>query len=194
MNASEINRHQSHDHLVWIDLEMTGLNPEVDCILQAALIITDRDLNELETYCVDIWQPDEAFDKMVPFVRNMHTKTGLLERVKSSEVDLKKAEDEILARVSAWCPHRPVLCGNTIHSDRKFIDRYMPALAGYLHYRMIDVTSIKLLGDAWYDESLAFYKSREQQHDALFDIQQSIAELKHYRKQLFRAPLNLPTE
>lgn len=192
MSHSEIARHQSRDHLVWIDLEMTGLNPETDVILQAALIITDRDLNELETYCIDIWQPEQHLENMVPFVKKMHEKTGLSERLRSSDIDLKKAEDELLARVSAWCPYRPILCGNTIHSDRKFIDRYMPALAGYLHYRMIDVTSVKILGDTWYSETLAFHKSREQQHDALFDIQQSIAELKHYRKHLFRAPLALP--
>ena len=86
MSHSEIARHQSRDHLVLIDLEMTGLNPETDVILQAALIITDRDLNELETYCIDIWQPEQHLENMVPFVKKMHEKTGISERLRSSDI------------------------------------------------------------------------------------------------------------
>ncbi len=178
-------RAQSPDNLVWIDLEMTGLDVNENVILQAALIVTTGNLDVLERYVVDVWQPEAALAGMVPFVREMHEKTGLLERVQKSNVDVRRAEQELLERVSGWCPYRPVLCGNTIHSDRKFIDAYMPALAGYLHYRMIDVSSLKVLSQLWYP-GVRYDKPRTNQHDALFDIEQSIAELSFYRSKLFR--------
>lgn len=183
--AEVIERVQSPDNLVWIDLEMTGLDPASEVIVQAALIVTDAQLRPLESYCVDIWQPEAVLDKMVPFVREMHEKNGLLERVRGSHVETRRAEQELLARVSGWCPYQPVLCGNTIHSDRKFIDKYMPALGGYLHYRMVDVSSLKVLAALWYP-SAAYQKPRGAQHDALFDIEQSISELAHYRKAMFQ--------
>lgn len=186
--SESVTRTQNTDNLVWIDLEMTGLDPLQDVILQAALIITSRELEPLESYCVDIWQPEAELGKMVPFVRKMHEKNGLIERCRASDVEVKQAEQELLARVSGWCPHRPVLCGNTIGSDRKFIDRHMPALGGYLHYRMVDVSSVKVLAGLWYPDA-QYEKPRGAQHDALFDIQQSIAELSHYRKKMFRAGL-----
>jgi len=178
-------RQPSKSNLVWVDLEMTGLDPSVDVILQAALIVTTAELEPLESYVVDIWQPEQALAGMVPFVRSMHDKTGLLERVRASKTELRRAEQELLARVSGWCPHQPVLCGNTIHSDRKFLDRYMPALAGYLHYRMVDVSSLKVLVQLWYP-TLVYDKPKGAEHDALFDIEQSIAELSHYRKHVLR--------
>jgi len=178
---------QAKTNLVWMDLEMTGLDPAVDVILQAALIVTNAELEPLERYVVDVWQPEEALSKMVPFVRSMHEKTGLLARVRASKTELRRAEQEILAKVSAWCPYQPVLCGNTIHSDRKFIDRYMPALAGYLHYRMVDVSSLKVLTQLWYP-ARAYDKPKSAEHDALFDIEQSIAELRHYRQHVLGPP------
>lgn len=181
-----IERIQDPRNLVWIDLEMTGLNPETDVILQAALIVTSAQLEPLETLSIDIWQPAAKLESMVPFVRNMHERTGLLSRCEQSRTDVGRAEQELLARVSGWCPYRPVLCGNTIHSDRKFIDRYMPALAGYLHYRMVDVSSLKVLSALWFPTE-QYEKPRDGQHDALFDIQQSIAELAHYRSAIFAA-------
>lgn len=181
-------RRQSAENLVWIDLEMTGLDPEVDVILQAALIITDAELRPLESFVTDIWQPPEALSKMVPFVRDMHQKTGLLDRIEQSRVELRRAEQLLLERVSGWCTYRPVLCGNTIASDRKFIDRYMPALAGYLHYRMVDVSSLKVLAGLWLPSDQLYPKPDSGQHDALFDIEQSIAELRHYRRHLFKLP------
>ncbi len=190
--SEAVQRTQAAGNLVWIDLEMTGLDPEVDVILQAALIVTNSDLEPLEKYSVDIWQPPHKLEAMVPFVRAMHDKNGLLERVRASLIDTKRAEQEILERVSGWCPYRPILCGNTIHSDRKFIDRYMPALGGYLHYRMIDVSSLKVLAQLWYPSTAAYKKPSEGQHDALLDIQQSIAELAHYRQVLFRSAGSWP--
>lgn len=186
--AEAQKRTQDRTNLVWIDLEMTGLDPRTNVILQAALIVTDAELNPLESYCVDIWQPEAELDKMVPFVRNMHEKNGLIERVRASTVELGHAEQELLARISGWCPYRPVLCGNTIGSDRKFLDAYMPAVGGYLHYRMVDVSSLKVLAGLWYPDA-QYDKPREAQHDALFDIEQSIAELSHYRKKMFKGAL-----
>jgi oligoribonuclease len=167
---------------------MTGLDPSDNVILQAALIVTNANLVPLESYCVDIWQPEGALDKMVPFVRKMHEKNGLIERCRASDVEVAHAQQELLGRISGWCPHRPVLCGNSIGSDRKFLDKYMPAVSGYLHYRMVDVSSLKVLSGLWYPES-GYQKPRGAQHDALFDIQQSIAELSHYRKKIFKSPL-----
>lgn len=186
-----VTRKQSSSNLVWIDLEMTGLNPATEVILQAALIVTDADLNPLESYCVDIWQPETALESMVPFVREMHDKNGLTDRCRKSRTEVGRAEQELLERVSGWCPYRPVLCGNTIGSDRKFLDKYMPALSGYLHYRMVDVSSIKVLAGLWYPAA-GYEKPRDAQHDALFDIEQSIAELAHYRKELFRSKPSSP--
>jgi oligoribonuclease len=179
------HRQQSTTNLVWMDLEMTGLDPAVDSILQAALIVTTAELEPLERYVVDIWQPEHMLERMVPFVRGMHEKTGLIERVRASKTELRRAEQEMLARVSGWCAYQPVLCGNTIHSDRKFLDRFMPALAGYLHYRMVDVSSLKVLVGLWYP-TRAYDKPKGGEHDALFDIEQSIAELDHYRKNILR--------
>ena len=179
------DRTQKITNLVWIDLEMTGLDPKRDAILQLGLIITDENLDVLESYSADVWQPESAFDEMVPFVRQMHDKNGLLDRCRSSKLDLAKVEQEVMERVTGWCPYRPILCGNTIHSDRKFIDAYMPTLAGYLHYRMLDVSSLKVLCQLWYPES-QYGKPKDGQHDAVFDIEQSIRELAHYREQMFK--------
>src|SRR6478609_898929 len=168
-------RKQDPSNLVWIDLEMTGLDPAEDVILQLGLIVTSPALVVLEQYVADVWQPEAALSRMVPFVQQMHEKTGLVERCRHSKHDVRKVEQEVMERVTGWCPYRPVLCGNTIHSDRKFIDRYMPSLAGYLHYRMVDVSSLKVLSQLWYPEA-KYEKPKDAQHDALFDIEQSIAE------------------
>ncbi|HSC89144.1 MAG TPA: oligoribonuclease [Polyangiaceae bacterium] len=183
----QLVRRQDPSNLVWIDLEMTGLDPSHDVILQAALIVTDKHLNPLESFVTDIWQPQAALDAMVPFVREMHAKTGLLGRVASCRTEVRRAEQQLLERISGWCPYRPVLCGNTIHSDRKFLDAYMPALAGYLHYRMVDVSSLKVLAGLWLPSTQLYAKPEGGQHDALFDIQQSIAELAHYRRVMMPA-------
>ena len=181
-----IERTQLASRLAWLDLEMTGLDPETDVILQAALIVTDVELNPLEEFVCDIWQPTELLERMTPFVRDMHEKTGLIERVKSSTIDVRNAEKRLLQRVAGWCEYPALLCGNTIAQDRKFIDRYMPGLAGYLHYRMLDVTSLKLLAGLWYGDSAVFEKPTQGAHDALVDIKNSIGELAHYRATLLQ--------
>jgi oligoribonuclease (3'-5' exoribonuclease) len=180
------NRKQSASNLVWLDLEMTGLDVERDVILQLALIVTDAELAPLEQYVADVWQPESALHGMTPFVRSMHEKTGLTERVRRSTIDLRRAEQCALEVVSGWCPYGAVLCGNSIWQDRKFVDRYMPGFAGYLTYRLVDVSTIKLLAKTWFGPGAVYEKPTEHEHDALVDIKNSIAELAHYKKTLFR--------
>ena len=179
-------RTQQEGNLVWLDLEMTGLDPQRDVILQAALIVTTKDLTPLEEYACDIWQPEEELRKMTPFVRDMHEKNGLIDRVRGSKLELQSAEKRLLERVAGWCPYPAVLCGNSVGQDKRFVERWMPGLAGYLNYRIIDVSSVKLLARAWYGDIAMFQKPEEGEHDALVDIRNSIAELSHYRAALFK--------
>lgn len=179
------------DNLVWIDLEMTGLDPGTDVILQAALVITTADLEPLVEAAIDIHQPEEALARMTPFVRDMHTRTGLIERVRRSTTDPITAERLLLAPISAWCPAPATLCGNSVWADRRFISRYMPDLDRHLHYRIVDVSSVKLLAQRWYGARAVFTKPTADEHDAVVDIRNSIAELRHYRRALFRDSLGL---
>jgi len=184
--AERIERTRSDGNLAWLDLEMTGLDPQSDVILQAALIITSSKLDVLEELAIDIWQPEHELAKMTPFVREMHEQNGLTVRVRKSKIDIVAAERRLLERVAGWCPYPAVLCGNSIGQDKRFVERYMPSLAGYLSYRMIDVSSLKLLARYWYGDAAVFVKSSEGEHDALVDIRNSIAELAFYRKTLFK--------
>ena len=185
-NEAAPHRTQHPQNLVWLDLEMTGLEVESHVILQAALVITDAELRPLEEFCCDIWQPEAELAKMSPFVRDMHDKTGLLARVQQSLTDTRRAEQQLLEIVTGWCPYGAVLCGNSIWQDRRFIDRYMPGLAAYLTYRLLDVSSVKVLARTWYGQSAVYVKPSAGEHDALVDIRNSIAELAHYRRTLFR--------
>lgn len=185
-NEATPQRTQHASNLVWLDLEMTGLEVESHVILQAALIITDAELRPLEQFACDIWQPESALAKMSPFVRDMHEKTGLLPRVQKSMTDIRRAEQQLLEIVGGWCPYGAVLCGNSVWQDRKFLDRYMPGLAAYLTYRLLDVSSVKVLARTWYGQSAVFAKPTQGEHDALIDIQNSIAELAFYRRSLFK--------
>jgi oligoribonuclease len=179
---------QSPKNLVWIDLEMTGLEVETQVILQAAVVITNEHLEILAEQAFDIWQPDSALVHMTPFVRDMHDKNGLLKRVKASRTELRAAEAQILEIVAAWCPFSATLAGNSIWQDRKFIDKYMPGLAAYLHYRMLDVSALKTIAQRWYPAPCQFKKPTAREHDALVDIKNSVNELKHYRQHLLAAP------
>jgi oligoribonuclease len=176
----------SASNLVWIDLEMTGLDPYIDVVLQAALVVTDGNLEVLDEAAFDIWQPDEALDRMLPLVRAMHQRTGLIDRVRRSTVSLAQVERALLDKVRAWCPSPATLCGNSIWSDRRFIERYMPALHAYLHYRLVDVSTLKVLAQRWYGDAATFQKALPGEHDARVDIRNSILELQHYRRTLFR--------
>ncbi len=179
---------RSEDHLLWIDLEMTGLDVTTDVILQAAAIVTSGSLEPLVEWVSDIWQPEEKLKQMTPFVRQMHEKTGLLERVRKSVVSSRDAEATLLELVSNWCCYGVPVCGNTVWQDKVFIDRYWPGVSRYLHYRVLDVSSLKILTRRWYGETALFKKSEAGAHDALIDIKNSIAELEHYRSTLFKAP------
>jgi oligoribonuclease len=176
----------SPSHLVWIDLEMTGLDAAVDVILQAALIVTDAELEPLEEYSCVIWQPEHELQKMTPFVREMHDKNGLVARVRNSLIDLAAAEKQLLERVARHCAYGATLCGNSVGHDKRFLDHYMPGLARYLGYRIVDVSSIKVLARSWYGEAAVFAKPEAGAHDALVDIRRSLAELRFYRQTLFR--------
>jgi oligoribonuclease len=180
---------QDPANLVWIDLEMTGLDPHIDVILQAALVVTTADLEPLDELSLDIWQPEEALAGMVPIVREMHTRTGLLERVARSTTRLAAAERALQERIAAWCPAPATLCGNSVWNDRNFIRQHMPALDRHLHYRIVDVSSLKVLVQRWYGEAAAFAKPAAGEHDARVDVRNSIAELRYYRTRLFREGL-----
>jgi oligoribonuclease len=178
-------RKQDATNLAWVDLEMTGLDVNENVILQAALIVTSAQLEPLEEMCFDIWQPEDRLANMSPFVRNMHDTNGLLKRSRASKSEVRDAERKFLECISGWCPYPAVLCGNSIGQDRRFIDKYMPGLAGYLHYRMVDVSSLKVLMRLWYGQRAEYEKPENGAHDALFDIRQSISELRFYRGEFF---------
>lgn len=172
---------------VWLDLEMTGLNVETCSIIQAAMIITDPRFNVLATKDIVIWQPESALETMSPFVREMHTKNDLIKRVRASKVSVEDAEKELLELLSKHVGYgRGVLAGNSMYVDRMFLSKYMPTFESYLHYRQLDVSSIKLVSKAWYGKKVETPK-KESTHNALDDIKESIAELQHYRLTCFKA-------
>jgi len=175
--------------LVWMDLEMTGLDPDTCAIIEMAIIVTDSKLNELAApLSLVIWQPPSVLDAMIPFVRNMHTKSGLLEKVRQASISVIEAERQAMELIMRHAQYRTApLCGNSIGQDRRFLSKYMPQLEGYLHYRQIDVSSVKELAERWYN--VKYKKPNEGKHTALHDIQQSIAPLKYYRDHVLRAPL-----
>ncbi|MBI4818346.1 MAG: oligoribonuclease [Deltaproteobacteria bacterium] len=171
--------------IVWLDMEMTGLDPERCVPLQVAVVITDADLLELDSVELTIWQPEASLLTMEPFVLKMHTDNGLLAKVRRSETSLASAERAMIEMLTKWCPYQGgVLAGNSIHVDRTFLKKYFQVFEGYLHYRMIDVSSIKELVRRWYASDKAFGKGTGT-HTALQDIRESIAELAHYRQKVF---------
>ena len=175
----------SDARFVWMDLEMTGLDDKTCASIQMATIAADASLNELATLDIDIWQPESVLETMSPFVRRMHTDNGVLERVRKSETSLAEAEQRTLEMLTGIVPYRKgVLAGNSIWQDRRFLLRYMPNLEAYLHYRQVDVTTIKILSKQWYGPK-GEPPSKPSAHTALEDIRASIAELKWYRDHCF---------
>lgn len=183
---------KSEFNLVWLDMEMTGLNPDINVVLEVAVVITDSELNILnQTSSFAIRQPNEELAKMDKWNLNTHTKSGLLTRIKEEGVDLIFAEHEIISLIKQYVPKgKSPLCGNTIYQDRKFIIKYMPTLEGYLHYRNIDVSTIKELARRWYPNTIEGFK-KHNKHEALADIYESIEELKYYRAHIMRAKSDL---
>lgn len=171
------------DHLIWIDLEMTGLDPDTDQILEIATIVTDKDLNILAEGPVHaIATPLARLEAMDEWNRNQHGKSGLWQRALESTVDVAEAERATLAFLAEWVPARKSpMCGNSICQDRRFLVRGMPALERYFHYRNLDVSTLKELARRWAPEVLASVV-KAGSHLALDDIRDSIAELRHYRR------------
>jgi oligoribonuclease len=177
----------SDAHLVWLDLEMSGLDPERCTILEIATIVTDADLHVVaEGPVVAVYQPESVLDAMDDWNREHHAASGLTARVRSSTRSLADAEAETLAFVQRLCTERSSpLCGNSIHQDRRFLVRYMPRFDAYLHYRNIDVSTIKELVRRWYPNG-PHPPDKKHAHLALDDIRESIAELRFYRENVFR--------
>ncbi len=176
------------DVLVWLDMEMTGLDPERERVIEVATILTDGQLNEIATGPeLVIRQPDEILAAMDDWNKSHHGASGLIDRVKASDVTEAQAEEQTIAFINAHVPakERPVLAGNSIHQDRRFIRRYMPALEKRLHYRMVDVSTIKELARRWFPQVIAKQKAKKETHRALDDIRESIDELRFYRQHVF---------
>jgi oligoribonuclease len=176
-----------NDRLVWIDCEMTGLKLESDALIEVAALVTDFELNVLgEGVDVIIEPPAESLDQMDPFVRDMHTASGLLAELDSG-VTLGEAEQRVLDHIKEHCPDgsRPPLAGNTIGTDRMFLARDMHELETFLHYRVVDVSSIKELARRWYPRAYFNAPAKRGNHRALADIQESIEELRYYRAAVF---------
>lgn len=178
------------DRLVWIDCEMTGLDLGADALIEVAALVTDFELNVLgEGIELIVKPPDEALEQMGDFVREMHVKSGLLDKL-ADGITLADAEQQVLAYLKEHCADgsRPPLAGNTVGTDRAFLARDMTSLDEFLHYRIVDVSSIKELSRRWYPR--AYYSSPPKlgNHRALADIQESIEELRYYREAVFVAP------
>jgi oligoribonuclease len=172
------------EHLVWIDCEMTGLNPEADCLVEVAVVITNSELEILdEGFDVVIKPREDSWQNMNDFVRNMHTESGLINEV-ADGVNLQEAEQLVLNYIKQFVPNakEAPLAGNTIGTDRMFLNRYMPELDNFLHYRNIDVSSIKELTRRWYPRVYFQMPKKDGGHRALADILESIQELRYYRE------------
>jgi oligoribonuclease len=175
------------EYLVWIDCEMTGLNPETECLVEIAAVITDFDLNVLDEGIDLVIKPREGtVEAMGDYVRKMHTDSGLINEF-ASGIDLAEAEAQVLEYIKKYIPNAKTapLAGNTIGTDRMFISRYMPDLDNHLHYRNIDVSTIKELSKRWYPRVYFQAPKKDGGHRALADILESIEELKYYRQSVF---------
>lgn len=174
--------------LVWIDCEMTGLNLATDALIEVAVQITDGQLNVLDEG-LDLLIPpsDEALAQMNDFVTDMHTKSGLLEDLKRASLSMAEAETQLLDHIKKYVPQsgKAPLAGNTVGTDRTFLARDMPELESYLHYRNVDVSTIKELAKRWYPSTFFNSPAKNGNHRALADIQESIEELRFYREAIF---------
>lgn len=178
---------QNTEHLVWVDMEMTGLNPETDRIIEVAVVVTDKNLDVVaESPSFAVHQPDTMLDAMDAWNKGTHGRSGLIERVKASTLTEAEVELALLAFLSPHLPKRTSpMCGNSICQDRRFMARYMPKLEAWFHYRNLDVSTLKELAKRWRPE-LAKGFEKENKHTALADIYESIAELRYYRTHLLR--------
>jgi len=177
-----------NDRLVWIDCEMTGLDVGKDTLLEIAALVTDGELRVLgDGVDVVIHADDAALDSMIDVVREMHAKSGLTEAARQSTISLAEAQEQVLTYIRKWVPEPRTapLAGNSVATDRAFITRYMADLDGYLHYRIVDVSSIKELCRRWYPRAYYAQPAKGLAHRALADISESIRELAYYRRTVF---------
>lgn len=174
---------QDQNNLIWIDLEMTGLRPDSDRIIEIALLVTDASLNVVaEGPVLAIHQPDEVLDAMDAWNKSTHGRSGLIDRVRASRLDEAEAERRSLEFLAGHVPNNASpMCGNSVCQDRRFLVRRMPALEAYFHYRNLDVSTLKELVRRWKPE-LAKGFVKQSKHEALADVLESIEELKYYRR------------
>jgi oligoribonuclease len=184
------------DVLAWMDLEMTGLNPSRDVIVEIAALVTDDELALIaEGPDLVISATVEQLQAMEPFVRDMHTRSGLLRAIEASTLTVEEAGQAVLGFLKEHIPHPKTvpLAGNSIGTDRRFLAAYLPEIEGWLHYRSVDVSTVKELCRRWYPEALAGAPDKQTTHRAMDDIKESVAELAYYRTAIFRSPGPAPT-
>jgi oligoribonuclease len=182
---------KANDRLVWIDCEMTGLDPSSDALIEVAALVTDSELNVLgDGVDVVISADDATLEGMDHVVSQMHATSGLTDEVRASTITMAQAEQQLLAYITAHIPQKRVapLCGNSIGTDRAFLSKYMPTLHNHLHYRMIDVSSVKELCRRWYPRVYFAQPEKGLAHRALADIIESVRELEYYRGCVFVPP------
>ncbi len=182
----ETDKTNTEQHcLVWMDIEMSGLDPEVNTILEIATVITDYNLEIIsEGPVVSVYHHDDILESMDDWNKKHHGRTGLIDRVRQSDYNMKDVEKLIVDFIKKYiAPNKAPLCGNSVWQDRRFLIKYMPALENYFHYRNIDVSSVKELCTRWYTDLPLFEK--ENTHSALKDIHESISELRYYRRKIF---------
>jgi oligoribonuclease len=179
---------QDIDNLIWIDMEMSGLSPETDRILEVALVITDSELDVIaEAPVLVVSQPDVVLDGMDSWNKSTHAKSGLIDKVRSSTLVEKAVEERMIAFLRDYVsPGVSPMCGNSICQDRRFLARWMPQLEEYFHYRNLDVSTLKELAKRWKPDILAGL-AKQGKHEALADIYDSIVELKYYRQKFINA-------
>ena len=174
---------KNDQNLVWLDCEMTGLDPEVDRLIEIAVVVTGADLTpRLEGPVLVIHQSDEQLDKMDAWNKGTHGRSGLIDKVKASTLTEAEAEQQVLDFIARYVPKRSApMCGNSISQDRRFLVKYMPKLEAFFHYRNIDVSTLKELAKRWRPDVYDGFK-KQQKHTALADVHESIDELAHYRE------------
>ena len=178
---------QNQNNLIWIDLEMTGLNPDTDRVIEAAIVITDGNLETVaEAPVLVVHQPDSVLDGMDAWNKSTHGKSGLIEKVKASTLNEAEVEAQMVEFLKEYVPTGiSPMCGNSVCQDRRFLARWMPKFETYFHYRNLDVSTVKELAKRWKPDVAQGIK-KHNKHEALADIYESIAEMRHYRENFFK--------